>query len=202
MIGRIGDIEGTGDPVSVAQTNFEILDLEGQKIVATYQSGVPNTVNGPPTSGTFVLDQLWKDALGGWWRCTVAGTPGTWRQEKAAIVASEPSSGTIPADYLIEDASASFQRKVHTGLNTYKWRPVNPPLSYFSLTGLTGGIAGKLDFVATTMLDVGITLGVAISGVMYFYQLTAGTQAESSPTYIRPDDYAASTNEKYWTLLS
>lgn len=32
------------------------------------------------------------------------------------------------------------------------------------------------------------------------YQLKAGTTAESSPRFIRPDDYAASTNEKFWEL--
>lgn len=32
------------------------------------------------------------------------------------------------------------------------------------------------------------------------YELVIGTDAESSPTIIRPSDYAASTNEKVWKL--
>lgn len=198
--GRLRDVAGAADPISVLQEDLEILTEEGNKIVATYQSGSPNTVIGPPTSGTFILNQRWIDSLGAWWRCTVAGTPGTWRQETPAVVATPPSSGTIPSGYLIADAADNFALKHHAG--SYTWRPVHPLLNYLQLTGLTGGIAGKLDFVVTTGLPAGIVLGVTLNNAVYFYVLTAGTDTEDSPRVIRPDDYNASTNAKVWKLQS
>ena len=35
-----------------------------------------------------------------------------------------------------------------------------------------------------------------------FYVLKEGTQAEAAPTYIRPDDYATTTNEVYWEKVT
>ena len=66
---------------------------------------------GPPTSGARVLDDFWRDALGGEFRCTVAGTPGTWMQIRPAAVTADPSSGTIPVGYLIMDVSTGHIRR-------------------------------------------------------------------------------------------
>ncbi len=57
--------------------NFTILAEEIAKRVATYQNGSPTAIIGPPTSGTRLLNEFWRDALGGEWRCTGTGTPGT-----------------------------------------------------------------------------------------------------------------------------
>jgi hypothetical protein len=68
------------------------------------------------------------------------------------------------------------------------------------ITGLTGGTATDLDSIATTGLTVATTVAAVFTtgqGIS-FYVLTSGTDAESSPNVIRPDDYAASTNEKVW----
>jgi hypothetical protein len=62
----------------------------------TYVAGVPTTTIGPPTTGSHVLDELWKDALGGVFKCTVAGAPGTGKQILPAGVTADASSGTIP----------------------------------------------------------------------------------------------------------
>ena len=59
----------------------------------------------------------------------------------------------------------------------------------------------QVDAIATTAVDVGIVIMIAVSNDVYFYQLQAGTDAESSPTIIRPDDYASSTNEKIWRRI-
>jgi hypothetical protein len=53
----------------------------------------------------------WKDALGGWWRCTPAGTTGTWRQVLPAAVTVDPSSGIIPTGYLILNATQGTLRR-------------------------------------------------------------------------------------------
>jgi len=58
-----------------------------------------------------------------------------------------------------------------------------------------------LDGVKTTTLQPGATMLVPVGSENAIYRLTPGTDAEASPDIIRPDDYAASTNEKVWLRL-
>lgn len=58
----------------------------------------------------------------------------------------------------------------------------------------------SLDAAVTTNLLVGHTVYFEFNDEVYFYELVSSTAAESSPDQIRPDDYAASTNEKVWFL--
>ena len=96
---------------------------------------MPTTTVGPPTSGSHVLDEVWKDALGGMFKCAAAGTPGTWKQFLPAAVTSDPSRGTIPTGYLILNvAQGTFKR--HAG--GYSWETV---------VGATGG---KIGFYGAT----------------------------------------------------
>lgn len=88
-------------------------------VTPTYVNGVATTTIGPPTSGVHITDELWTDAWGGQWHCTAGGTPGTWRQHRAAIRSGEPGSGTIPSGYVIIDANDNFQTKFHLG--SYVW---------------------------------------------------------------------------------
>ena len=61
--------------------------------------------------------------------------------------------------------------------------------------------ATTLDAIPTEDVEAGTWLTlIGISQVAYAYQLVAGTDAESSPGVIRPDDYAVTTNEKVWKL--
>lgn len=71
-----------------------------------------------------------------------------------------------------------------------------------ALAGLTGGGTTKLDGVVSLGAPVGLVLRIAISGKSFVYELKSGTTAESSPTIIRPDDYATTTNERYWQLIA
>ena len=66
------------------------------------------------------------------------------------------------------------------------------------ISGLTGGGSTKLDGIATLALSVGQLVVVTIGTVVDYYRLKTGTSAEDSPQIIRPDDYATTTNEKYW----
>ena len=76
---------------------------------------------------------------------------------------------------------------------------------YKTVSSLTGGTAADLDYVPTVALDVDTIVGFydndPATDVVRLYQLVAGTDAESSPDVIRPDDYDASTNAKIWRLL-
>ena len=63
--------------------------------------------------------------------------------------------------------------------------------------------AETLDAVTTADVDAGtLQLSVVVSGALYHYDLVSGTDAESSPAIIRPDDYATTTNEKVWSRIS
>lgn len=124
--GRLNDVSNAADHVTLVQDNFEILSEELFKLTPTHQNGVPTTVIGPPTVGSHVLGELWRDSLGGLFRCTVAGTPGTWVQILPAAVAADPAAGTIPAGYVIWSVgSGTFKR--HAG--GYVWEVViaGPP---------------------------------------------------------------------------
>ncbi len=91
----------------------------------------------------------------------------------------------------------------------------NPGLGYVSAptpvftagggTGATGTAiltAQRLDAIPTVNLPVGLVVFSVLADAVQFYVLAAGTDAESSPDVIRPDDYAAGTNEKVWKLAS
>ena len=47
----------------------------------------------PPSTASHVLDELWNDALGGVFKCTAAGTPGTWKQILPAAVTADRFHG-------------------------------------------------------------------------------------------------------------
>lgn len=62
--------------------------------------------------------------------------------------------------------------------------------------------AQRLDAIPTVNLPAGMIVFFALGTAVKFYVLAAGTDAENSPDVIRPDDYAAATNEKVWKLAS
>ncbi len=94
-------------------------------------------------------------------------------------------------------------------LNTYIREDDPAPLSkhYGSIqnlpdvVGLTGGGSTKLDGIPTEDIDVPVIVTIYVSAELQHWRLAAGTDAEASPSIIRPDDYAADTNEKVWTRI-
>lgn len=94
------------------------------------------------------------------------------------------------------DTSPSTWREITTVLNSIRHDP--------AIVGLTGGGVTKLDGLAvTTTHDLGRFEIVDVSGIAYGMELIAGTDVESSPTTIRPDNYGAtnpdgSTNNLTW----
>jgi hypothetical protein len=128
--GRLHDVSNAADFVALTETNFEILTAEVFKHEPTYVSGVPTNTVGPPSTGAHVLNELWKDALGAVFKCTVAGTPGTWKQMLPAAVTADPATGTIPTGYLILNVTQGTLKR-HAG--AYSWETV---------IGATGGKIG------------------------------------------------------------
>lgn len=91
--------------MALSQQNWVIASEELFRRVPTYQNGSPNTQNGPPTSGAWNVGDFWRDQNGGGFVCTVAGTPGAWRQITPATVTADPGSGSFPIGYLILNVS-------------------------------------------------------------------------------------------------
>jgi hypothetical protein len=95
---------------AIVENNFELIDIsESFMELPTIDpaTGIENILIGPPTSGSAVLGQIWRDSLLAKWRCTVAGTPGTWIQVLPAVVAAQP--GGAPNLYLIMNTGAAYK---------------------------------------------------------------------------------------------
>jgi hypothetical protein len=71
-------------------------------------------------------------------------------------------------------------------------------LSRPDITGLTGGTATDLDGIPTVGLAEGTMVAVFDGSETRIYRLTSGTNPESSPGVIRPDDFADPGNTKVW----
>lgn len=67
------------------------------------------------------------------------------------------------------------------------------------ITGLTGGTSVDLDSIETVGVSVpfGAIINPGATGAQ-LWNLEAGTDAEDGVGVVRPDDYAATTNEKVW----
>jgi hypothetical protein len=81
--------------------------------------------------------------------------------------------------------------------------PTGTTLTFYrTITALTGG-TDALDGIPTSGLGVGVLVQILIGGLLQTWQLQAGTTAEDvGAGVVRPDDYAASTNEKVWVRLT
>jgi hypothetical protein len=84
-----------------------------------------------------VLNELWRDALGALFKCTVAGTPGTWKQMLPTAVTVDPATGTTPVGYLILNVTQGTLKR-HAG---YSWE---------SVIGTAGGKVGFWGVAPTT----------------------------------------------------
>ncbi len=60
------------------------------------------------------MGDFWRDQNGAEFVCTLAGTPGTWRQIMPATVTVDPASGSFPTGYLIVNV-ADGGLKRHAG---------------------------------------------------------------------------------------
>ncbi|MBX3746664.1 MAG: hypothetical protein KF833_15250 [Verrucomicrobiae bacterium] len=115
--GRLFNVTDAASFVALSQQNWVIASEELFSRVPTYQNGSPNTLNGPPTSGAWNVGDFWRDQNGAEFICTVAGTPGTWRQTAPASVTADPVSGTFPPGYLILNVADGGLKRHAGGLS-------------------------------------------------------------------------------------
>ena len=115
--GDLSDVQSTTDPETVVQQNTEVTARMLWKMEATYISGSPNNVVGPPTSGPHVLAEIWRDKHMALFLCTTAGTPGTWKQEEPAVVDATTDISSPPTNYWIveRNAATKFTQKYWNG---------------------------------------------------------------------------------------
>lgn len=84
-----------------------------------------------------------------------------------------------------------------------KWLNARAIRYLHDVVGITGGGATKLDGLVTVDLNAGDAVALmddSASSVLRIYELVAGTDAESAPDVIRPDDYDGDENAKVWKL--
>jgi hypothetical protein len=115
--GDLLDVQGITDPETVVQQNTEATARMLWKMEATYLSGAPNTIVGPPTSGARVLDEIWRDKHCALFICTTAGTPGSWKQVEPAVVDATTDVASPPTNYWIveRNATVKFTQKYWNG---------------------------------------------------------------------------------------
>lgn len=92
---------------------------------------------------------------------------------------------------------------VSTTVLTIKFKNGNSTANAFTVaasagTALPSNIAGSLDY--GTGSSGGVFCAIIVAGVFFVYRLRSGTDAESSPSIIRPDDYDASDHQRVWEL--
>ena len=116
----LSNTQNVSDVRTATQINFELIwESLAFNMKPSLVAGVPTTDAGPPTSGTFAVGNLWVDSLCAIFRCSVAGTPGTWVQEKPARVAAEPVD-PAPTGYLIQ-LTTDWSQEYWDGA---AWQPV------------------------------------------------------------------------------
>lgn len=106
-------VTASADPETIVESNFSVLTRLLYTRVPSFQNNLPTTLVGPPTSGPHVLDEFWRDTVGGEWICTTAGTPGTWKQIRPAIVESEPTTTLV--GYWIVRRDLNWKHYRYTG---------------------------------------------------------------------------------------
>ena len=113
------------DRAAIIESNFQRLDSSPaftQTPSVDPATQAPTINLGGPAVGTWAQYALWVDAACALWRCTVAGTPGTWVQVQAAIVQDVDPLLNIPLNYLIVTPSQRWAQFFWDGHN---WKPVN-----------------------------------------------------------------------------
>ena len=84
-------------------------------------------------------------------------------------------------------------------LGMFAYAPADAQTKFRAFTALNGSGTGAIDKIPIAELTDGDIAFTTTSSYFYVHRfVAAATNAESSPTYIRPDDYATAG---VWTLM-
>lgn len=118
------------------------------------------------------------------WRSSILQVSYTLHHDIISGSEGTPADADDPDEYLLKASGAEY---------------------FPTVTSRTGGTGADLDFVPTTTMTVGKVIFFCdtdpATDEIKHYRLEAGTDAESDPNVIRPDDYDGVTNAKVWKLL-
>jgi hypothetical protein len=145
--------EHSSNPRTVAQKNFDALESR-----LYYVHPNPGAAVGPPTIGTWAVDEIYIDAHRQEWRCTVAGTPGTWERLGGVDTA---------ADY------------VWTGYHTFHKSPRMPSEAVAYAASLAIDFNGKPFQTVTLTGDLAISTTNRGNGRMISVRLIGDASARS-----------------------
>lgn len=169
------DIQAVTDPASVSQRNSEALDKAVYQRFGTDVSGTPTTVTGPPTAAAWVVGDFWRDTNGAEFVCTVAGTPGTWKQIKPAAVSANPGSPTT--GYWIVRTDLNYSGWYYNGTT---WVPISTSGST-SFTGVISptALSAHTDDWAPTSLSTASVIRASSSAAYELRGLTGGSSGRT-----------------------
>lgn len=119
----------------------------------------------------------------GAWRSSISPVDYTLYHDIIEGGEGSPANADDPTEYLLKTGGI-------------EWLP--------TVSSKTGGTSADLDAIATTTRTIDTLVAFLDEDPdpdeIRVYRLESGTDAEDSPNVIRPDDYAASTNERVWKL--
>lgn len=167
---------------SAAKTYTAELDLNTTQINTLLARDDANSGNDVAAIENAQLELTFTESSGGKPRSSINDVSVTIKHDILLGGEGTPSNAGDPDEYLLKSDGIEFIPEV---------------------TSQIGGTSADLDNIITTTRTVGEVVAFVdadTSDQLRFYQLTSGTDAESAPDVIRPDDYAASTNEKVWKL--
>ena len=122
-----------------------------------------------------------------WWASGQASSPAISDTVVGAQII-RPAVAPEPASVDVIDGGSEYLEQ-----NVAVWKPL--------ITALTGGTSVCLDYI-TTLGKSNLFVILKISSELQDWILTTGTTAEDAENgIVRPDDYAATTNEQVWKRL-
>lgn len=121
-----------------------------------------------------------------------------------SVSTSPLASAPAMAGAMVIDTALSLGY-LSTGLSSAEdWKAITTGIVYSqTITGIDGETASDLDSLDTAGIPTGRIQWVLTGGTTWTpYKLVSSAAAEDLPFFVRPYDFALSTNEKVWVALS
>lgn len=125
------------------------------------------------------------------------------QRSKSAFASLYGSSGSLFPDNTSGDIGEEDVRAQGEDIKDSFFNTIDD--AYIGAKGLKNSVNTIANLKAVVTVGLSVPLytifrDTSNSDVLRVYELVSGTNAEASPTIIRPNDYAGTTNEKVWKL--
>lgn len=119
------------------------VEVSGKNSLSARRLAGRKTTAGAPTTGTWAVNDEVLDSNGTLWRCTVAGTPGTWVQASAGTITAPAATGVAATDTAaLAAAVAAYPAGggvLNAPIGTWLLNAVLDFVSFFTWLGSYGG---------------------------------------------------------------